>query len=117
MRYYRLFQKYQAGGYTPQDPLSISAKTKTTAGVTIETLTPQKSLSYFANGHYFVTLDTSIYTLNTDYILEWTFEMVLGHIQKIEEYFRLSATGGAYNFNFPISADITTNEVKVLVEV
>ncbi len=95
MRYYRIFRKYQGGvGWTEVDPVSLSVESKTTADVVVETLLPVKNTTYYANGHYYVGLDITEYTLDTDYKLIWTFEMVLGTTQTIIEYFRLSIVGG-----------------------
>lgn len=95
MRYYKLFRKYQGGvGWVEQDPLSLAVVSKTTDDETVETLTPVKVTTYYANGHYYVNLDITEYTLDADYKLIWTFEMVEGHVQTIMEYFRLSLIGG-----------------------
>ncbi len=94
MRYYRLFKKYQGGvGWTEVDPLSLSVESKTTGDVVVETLLPVKNTTYYANGHYHIGLDITEYTIDTDYKLIWTFEMVLGTTQTIIEYFRLSIIG------------------------
>ncbi len=95
MRYYRLYRKYQGGvGWIEQDPVSLSVESKTTGNVVVETLLPVKNTTYYANGHYYVSLDITEYTIDTDYKLIWTFEMVLGITQTIIEYFRLSIVGG-----------------------
>ncbi len=95
MRYYRLFRKYQGGvGWIEQDPVSLSVESKTTGDVVVETLLPVKNTIYYANGHYYIGLDITEYTIDTDYKLIWTFEMVLGTTQTIIEYFRLSIVGG-----------------------
>ena len=95
MRYYKLFRKYQGGvGWIEQDPVTLNVESKTSGDVIVETLTPTKVTTYYANGHYYVALTPSKYTLDTDYKLIWTFEMVSGQTQTIIEYFRLSEIGG-----------------------
>lgn len=94
MRYYKLFRKYQGGvGWVEQDPLILNVVSKTTDNEIVETLAPTKITTYYANGHYYVSLNVTEYTLDIDYKLIWTFEMVEGHVQTIIEYFRLSLVG------------------------
>ena len=94
MNYYRLFRKYQGGvGWTEVDPLTLTVKSKTTADVVVETLTTTKDTTYYANGHYYVGLDITEYSLDTDYKLIWTYEMVSGTTQTVVEYFKLSIVG------------------------
>jgi len=94
MNYYRLFKKYVGGvGWTEVTPLTLTVKSKTTADVVVETLTTTKDTTYYANGHYYVGLDITKYSLDTDYKLIWTYVMALGHTQTVVEYFKLSIVG------------------------
>ena len=80
-------------GWTEVTPLTLTVKSKTTADVVVETLTTTKDTTYYANGHYYVGLDITKYSLDTDYKLIWTYVMALGHTQTVVEYFKLSIVG------------------------
>lgn len=107
MRLYRHFGYYDASGtFNSQNPVSLSAVTKTTADVTVQTLTPAQDTTYHAVGHYYAATTDSSYSSDSQYKIVWTYEMVLGTIQTVTDYFRTSSasssgtTGAAFAIRY-----------------
>lgn len=54
-------------------------------------MTPVKDTIYFPTGHWYAEFNIADYDSDKTYILEWIFEIIAGHVQKVKEYFKLGA--------------------------